>query len=98
VATLLANRDRLSAGLRAAGFDVSLPQGTYFVNADGGSLGIRDGRAWCLELPARAGVAAIPTAAFYDDPAAGRTLIRFAFCKRPQVIDEAVARLVAAGG
>jgi N-succinyldiaminopimelate aminotransferase len=98
VATLRANRDRLSAGLRAAGFDVSLPQGTYFVNADGGSLGIRDGRAWCLELPARAGVAAIPTAAFYDDPAAGRTLIRFAFCKRPQVIDEAVARLVAAGG
>jgi N-succinyldiaminopimelate aminotransferase len=97
VATLRANRDRLCAGLLAAGFDVSVPQGTYFVNADGASVGVADGRAWCIELPARAGVAAIPTAAFYDDEEAGRTLVRFAFCKRPEVIDEAVARLVAAG-
>ena len=57
---------------------------------------MRDGRAWCLELPRRAGVAAIPTAAFYDDADAGRTLIRFAFCKRPEVIDQAVARLLSA--
>jgi N-succinyldiaminopimelate aminotransferase len=93
VAALRANRDRLCDGLRAAGFEVSVPQGTYFVNADGAPIGIRDGRAWCLELVQRIGVAAIPTAAFYDDDRAGRTLVRFAFCKRPEVIDEAVARL-----
>ena len=46
--------------------------------------------AWCRELPARAGVVAIPTSAFYDDAEAGRTLVRFAFCKRPEVIAEAV--------
>lgn len=55
-----------------------------------------DGRAWCLTLPERAGVVAIPASAFYAGPTAGRTLVRFAFCKRPAVIDAAVARLVAA--
>ena len=74
---------------------VSVPQGGYFVNADIAPLGADDAREWCRALPARAGVVAIPTSAFYDDPAAGRTLVRFAFCKRPQVIEEAVRRLVA---
>lgn len=94
-ASLHANRDRLCDGLRAAGFGVSVPQGTYFVQADVAPLGVRDAAAWCRELPARAGVVAIPTSAFYDDAEAGRTLVRFAFCKRATVIDEAVARLTA---
>jgi N-succinyldiaminopimelate aminotransferase len=90
-------RDRLCAGLEAAGFDVGVPQGGYFVNADLTPLGVADATAWCRALPARAGVVAIPTSAFYADPRAGRTLVRFAFCKRREVIDEAVGRLVAAG-
>ena len=90
-------RDRLCAGLREAGLGVSVPQGTYFVNADVAPLGAGDARAWCRALPERAGVVAIPTSAFYDDAQAGRTLVRFAFCKRPRVIAEAVARLTAAG-
>jgi N-succinyldiaminopimelate aminotransferase len=98
VASLRANRDRLCDGLREAGFDVSIPQGTYFVNADAAPIGVRDARSWCRDLPGRAGVAAIPTAAFYDDAQAGRTLVRFAFCKRPEVIDAAVVRLVAMNG
>ena len=49
-------------------------------------------------LGERAGVVAIPTSAFYDDAEAGRTLVRFAFCKRPEVLAEAVRRLVAASG
>ncbi|HWI09305.1 MAG TPA: aminotransferase class I/II-fold pyridoxal phosphate-dependent enzyme, partial [Solirubrobacteraceae bacterium] len=93
---LRAGRDRLCEGLRVAGLGVSVPQGTYFVNADVAPLGERDAREWCRALPARAGVVAIPTSAFYDDEHAGRTLVRFAFCKRPAVIDEAVARLAAA--
>jgi N-succinyldiaminopimelate aminotransferase len=84
-----AKRDRLCAGLEAAGLRPIRPAGTYFVNArvDG------EGVAFCRELPERAGVVAIPTAVFYDHPDAGRSLVRFAFCKREAVIDEAAARL-----
>jgi N-succinyldiaminopimelate aminotransferase len=90
---LRAKRDRLCAGLEAAGLTVHRPAGTYFVNAGVGG----DGAAFCRELAARAGVVAIPTAVFYADPEAGRELVRFAFCKRDEVIDEACARLAAAG-
>jgi N-succinyldiaminopimelate aminotransferase len=97
-ASLRAGRDTLCAGLREAGFAVTVPQGGYFVQADVAPLGVADAAAWCRELPARAGVVAIPTSAFYDDPGAGRTLVRFAFCKRASVIEEAVARLSALRG
>ncbi len=92
-AELQAKRDRLCAGLAAAGFDVFPPAGTYFVTADIRPLGEEDGRAFCLALPERAGVVAVPTVVFYDDEEVGRPLVRFAFCKRDAVIDEAVARL-----
>ena len=96
-AALRAGRDRLCAGLVAAGLDVSVPQGGYFVNADVAALGVDDAREWCLALPERAGVVAIPTSACYGRPDVGRTLVRFAFCKRPEVIDEAVGRLLRVG-
>jgi N-succinyldiaminopimelate aminotransferase len=92
-AGLEAKRDRLCAGLRAAGLEVLEPAGTYFVTADIRSLGEQDGRAFCLSLPERAGVVAVPSVVFYDDEEAGRPLVRFAFCKRDEVIDEAAARL-----
>jgi N-succinyldiaminopimelate aminotransferase len=92
-AGLQAKRDRLCAGLEAAGLDVLRPAGTYFVTVDIRSLGEEDGRAFCLALPERAGVVAVPTVVFYDDKEAGRPLVRFAFCKRDDVIDEAAARL-----
>jgi N-succinyldiaminopimelate aminotransferase len=95
---LRSSRDRLCDGLRTAGFGVSVPQAGYFANADLAPLGVPDAADWCRALPARAGVVAIPTSAFYADPGAGRTLVRLAFCKRPEVIDEAVARLAAAVG
>jgi N-succinyldiaminopimelate aminotransferase len=95
--SLRAGRDRLCAGLRATGFGVCVPQGGYFVNADLAPLGVADAAGWCRALPERAGVVAIPTSAFYGDRDAGRTLVRFAFCKRPEVIEEAVGRLAAAG-
>ena len=92
-AGLEAKRDRLCAGLEAAGLEVLRPAGTYFVNADIRALGERDGHAFCLALPERAGVVAVPTVVFYDDKDVGRPLVRFAFCKRDDVIDEAAARL-----
>ena len=93
LADLRDQRDRLCAGLEEAGLDVFVPQGTYFVTTDIRPLGHDDGLAFCRELPHRCGVVAVPSAVFYDDKVAGGPLVRWACCKRPDVIDEAVARL-----
>lgn len=90
-------RDRLCAGLEEAGLAVFRPAGTYFVTADIRPLGTDDGMAFCRSLPRRCGVVAVPSAVFYADPEAGRHLVRFAFCKRLEVLDEAVARLKTLG-
>ncbi|WP_448320849.1 pyridoxal phosphate-dependent aminotransferase [Streptomyces sp. CO7] len=92
-AGLTAKRELLTAGLEAAGFGVFRPAGTYFVTTDIRPLGERDGVAFCRELPERAGVVAIPTAVFYDDREAGAPFVRFAFCKRDEVLREAATRL-----
>lgn len=86
------SRDRLCDGLEKAGFETFRPSGTYFTTVDVRSVGYDDGVAFCRELPERAGVVAIPSTVFYDTDA-GRSLVRFAFCKRPEVLDEAVGRL-----
>ncbi len=86
-------RDRLSDGLEAAGFDVFRPAGTYFVTTDIRPFGDDDGMAFCLALPERCGVVAVPNVVFYDNRHEGRHLVRFTFCKRLDVLDEAVARL-----
>jgi len=86
-------RDLLAAGLAQAGFDVFPPQGTYFITTDISPLGEQDGAAFCRALPRRCGVVAIPNAVFYDDAQAGRSQVRFAFCKRDEVLAEAAARL-----
>ena len=94
-AELAAKRDRICVGLERAGFDVLRPAGTYFVNADVRPLGAEDAVAFCRELPERAGVVGIPTSVFSSDPERVRTLVRFAFCKREEVIDDAAERLAA---
>ncbi len=96
--SLAAGRDRLCQGLTQAGFGVFPPHATYFVIADVTPLGAADGAAFCRELPERCGVVAVPASAFYDDPRVPRPLVRFAFCKRPEVLDEAVRRLSRSGG
>jgi N-succinyldiaminopimelate aminotransferase len=92
-ASLAERRDLLSQGLRDAGLTTFASQGTYFVTTDAASVGATDGVEFCLGLPERVGVVAVPMSVFYDDPDAGRTLVRFAFCKRPEVLAEAAARL-----
>ncbi len=92
-AALEHQRDLLCDGLESIGLEVFRPDGTYFVTADVAPLGAEDGLTFCRELPERAGVAAIPTQAFYADPDDGRTLVRFACCKRPEVLGDAVERL-----
>jgi N-succinyldiaminopimelate aminotransferase len=90
---LQARRDRLVTGLTDAGFTVLPSEGTYFVTADITPLGGTDGVDFCRALPERCGVVAVPTQVFYDHQDAGRRFIRFAFCKREEVIDEAARRL-----
>ena len=90
---LQAQRDLLLPGLRDIGFEVYEPQGTYFVTTDIRGLGEQDGVEFCRTLPDRVGVVAIPSAVFYDHPEAARSHVRFAFCKRPEVLAEALARL-----
>ncbi|MCD9199668.1 pyridoxal phosphate-dependent aminotransferase [Aeromicrobium wangtongii] len=100
-ARLQSQRDRLCDGLAEIGFDVLVPEGTYFATTDIRPLGFDDGLEFCRMLPGRAGVVAIPHQVFHDpsshgradDP--GRPLVRWAFCKRPEVIAEALQRLQA---
>jgi N-succinyldiaminopimelate aminotransferase len=94
--SLQARRDTLGGALTALGFDVHDSAGTYFLCADPRPLGFADSAAFCEELPHRAGVAAIPMSAFCDPattPKAWNHLVRFAFCKRDETLDEAIRRL-----
>ncbi|MGZ9883368.1 pyridoxal phosphate-dependent aminotransferase [Rhodococcus ruber] len=86
-------RDLLSAALTDAGFGVLDSAGTYFVCADVTPVGVTDGVAFCRTLPERIGVAAVPVSAFVDDPRQWNHLVRFAFCKRDDVLLEGVRRL-----
>lgn len=99
--SLHAKRDRLSAALTDIGFEVHDSAGTYFLCADPRPLGYADSTSFCAELPRLSGVAAIPMSAFCDRdaPEAWNHLVRFAFCKRDDTLDEAITRLgVLAGG
>ncbi|MFH9005348.1 pyridoxal phosphate-dependent aminotransferase [Streptomyces afghaniensis] len=92
-ANMLAKRDLLAGGLERAGFKVFRPAGTYFITTDIRPLGESDGFAFCRALPERCGVVAIPNAVFYDHREQGAPFVRFAFCKRTEVLEEAAARL-----
>jgi N-succinyldiaminopimelate aminotransferase len=98
-ADLETKRDRLFEGLTAAGFEAYKPEATYFTTVD-----IRpvapdgDGYAFCRQMPARIGVVAIPNQVFYANQEHGRHLVRFACCKRLEVIDAVVERLARLAG
>jgi len=93
--TLRDKRDLLSDGLAAAGFDVTRPDGSYFVIADAAPLGFTDAAAFCRRLPELAGVVGVPVSAFVRDDrkADYASLVRFAYCKRHDVLEDAVGRL-----
>ncbi|MFV0374225.1 aminotransferase class I/II-fold pyridoxal phosphate-dependent enzyme [Microbacterium sp.] len=94
-ATLHSKQKLLGDGLRAAGFHVTRPGGTYFTVADASPLGADDAAVFCRRLPERAGVVAIPLTAFVtpEHRADYAGLVRFAACKRTDVLEEAAARL-----
>lgn len=88
-------RDLLSTALADAGFGVLDSAGTYFVCADITPIGATDGIEFCRTLPERIGVAAVPVSVFTDHPDRWNHLVRFAFCKRDDVLAEALRRLQA---
>lgn len=90
---LRTKRDLLADGLTDAGFTVFRPSGTYFITTDIRPLGETDGFAFCRSLPERCGVVAVPNAVFYDHQSQGAPFVRFAFCKREDVLTDAAARL-----
>jgi len=98
-ATLKGKRDILSAGLTAAGFTISTPKAGYFVIADAAPLGHTDAATFARQLPELAGVVGIPVTAFVrpENRAPYASLMRFAFCKRASVLEDASARLVQLG-
>lgn len=104
MAALVDGRDRLATALTRLGLRVHQPEGTYFILADHTAFSTRlgggapmDDVQFCTALIERAGVAAIPPSAFYNDTSLGRPLVRFAFCKKSATIDEAVRRLAKLG-
>ena len=92
--SLQLRRDRLAAGLATVGLTVHVPEATYFVIGDVRPLGLDDGEAFARALPHEGGVVGIPVGVFCDDADVGKPFVRFAFCKRDDVLDEAVDRLV----
>jgi N-succinyldiaminopimelate aminotransferase len=92
-AALRERRDRFCDGARSLGWRIDNPQATYFATVDIRQFGAAEGYDFCRSLVTDAGVAAVPTEVFYDDRELGKPLIRFAFCKRLEIIDEALGRL-----
>lgn len=90
-------RDLWCDGLAALGHEVFRPDGTYFATTDITNLGFTDGLEFCRTLPHLAGVIAIPHQVFHDDRPdgsnPGHRLVRWAFCKKPDVLREALDRL-----
>lgn len=95
--TLRTGRDQLAAGLSSAGLPPFDCQGTYFLTCDVAPLGYTDGLEFCRDLSKRCGVVAVPSRVFYADPGQATTFVRFAFCKRPEVLAEAASRLSTLG-
>jgi aspartate/methionine/tyrosine aminotransferase len=95
-ANLQARRDQVAAGLEELGLSVLPTYGTYFITTDFSPLGFNgDDVAFCRHITEYAGVTAIPVSAFYEEGNAPRHYARFAFCKRPEVLEEALTRLKA---
>jgi N-succinyldiaminopimelate aminotransferase len=92
---LLGRRDLMCDGLAEAGFEVYRPAGTYFITTDIRPFGEVSGLDFCRKLPYETGVVAIPSVVFYDNTEAGQFQVRFAFCKKEEVLTEALSRLSA---
>ncbi|MEP7326763.1 MAG: aminotransferase class I/II-fold pyridoxal phosphate-dependent enzyme [Gemmatimonadota bacterium] len=88
-----ARRDVLCAALVQAGFKITPPEGAYYVLADFSALSARDDVEFSHWLTREIGVAPVPGSSFYSEPGMGRNIVRFAFCKTGDMLEEAGKRL-----
>ncbi|HZD79814.1 MAG TPA: aminotransferase class I/II-fold pyridoxal phosphate-dependent enzyme [Actinomycetota bacterium] len=86
-------RDLLMRILAETGFKAEAPQGAYYVMADVSHLGFADDVEAATRLTEDVGVAVVPGSSFFSRPELGRHLVRFAFCKRLETLEEAGRRL-----
>jgi aspartate/methionine/tyrosine aminotransferase len=86
-------RDQLVPALTAAGFKCFLPRGAYYVMTDISAFGFKDDVSFAKYLVQDIGVACVPGSSFYRDPRDGAMQVRFAFCKKPQTLEEASCKL-----
>jgi aspartate/methionine/tyrosine aminotransferase len=86
-------RDHLMPSLTAAGFKCFRPRGAYYVMTDISAFGYKDDVSFAKYLVQKIGVATVPGSSFYRDPRDGARQVRFAFCKKPQTLDDAASRL-----
>ena len=86
-------RDHLMPALTAAGFKCFRPRGAYYVMTDISGFGFKDDVSFAKHLVQDIGVACVPGSSFYRDPRDGAKQVRFAFCKKPETLDEAARRL-----
>ncbi len=86
-------RDHLMPSLTAAGFKCFRPRGAYYVMTDISAFGFKDDVSFAKYLVQEIGVACVPGSSFYRDPRDGARQVRFAFCKKPETLDEAARRL-----
>jgi aspartate/methionine/tyrosine aminotransferase len=87
-------RDHLMPALSAAGFKCFRPRGAYYVMTDVSAFRFKDDVSFAKYLVQDIGVATVPGSSFYHDPRDGAHQIRFAFCKKPETLDEASRRLI----
>ena len=88
-----ARRDVIVHALEEAGFTFSIPEGAYYVLADFSELSTLPDDEFARWLTREIGVAPVPGSSFYHDPALGRKLVRFAFCKKLETLERAGERL-----
>ena len=86
-------RDHLMPALTSAGFKCFRPRGAYYIMTDISAFGFKDDVSFAKHLVQKVGVACVPGSSFYRDPRDGAKQVRFAFCKRPETLDEAARRL-----
>jgi len=86
-------RDTVVSGLQECGFDVSAPDGAYYVMAGIKAFGAADDVSFARRLIEEAAVATVPASSFYHDPALGRGHIRFSFPKRIETIERGLTAL-----
>jgi aminotransferase len=86
-------RDQLVPALTVAGFRCFQPRGAYYVMTDISKFGYKDDVSFAKDLVQDVGVACVPGSSFYRDPRDGAKQVRFAFCKRPETLNEAARKL-----